>query len=377
MGDLRAPRANGDGPLKVALLAPPWLPVPPPGYGGIEQVVHLIADGLVDLGHDVWLFCAPGSSSRARVQEVLAAAQPEAIGAAVHEADHVARAFGVLDREALQGRPFDVLHDHCGFTALAMADRIDTPVVHTLHGPFTSGTRAFYRQHGCKATLVAISRAQRDAAPRELPAPTVVPNPLDVENWPFQAVKQDYLLWIGRVEESKGPHLAVAVAAAAGVPLLLAGPVQPGQEEFFAQRIAPHVDGTRVRYVGEVGLAAKKELYAGARALLMPIRWEEPFGLVMVEAQACGTPVLAFPEGAAPEIVQDGVTGFLVPDEQAMAGRVRDLKEIDPATCRAETACRFRVRKVAKAYEQVYRRATPRSTRRGFDRPIVTCTRRS
>jgi len=146
-----------------------------------------------------------------------------------------------------------------------------------------------------------------------------------VAAWPLREHKDDYLLWIGRMTAEKGPHRAIAAARAAGVPLVMAGVIQPGQQTFFDREVAPHLDGDRVRFVGEVGGAAKRSLFAGARALLMPIRWEEPFGMVMVEALACGTPVIAFPEGAARELVIDGQTGFLVDDELAMGAAVGRL----------------------------------------------------
>ncbi len=149
-----------------------------------------------------------------------------------------------------------------------------------------------------------------------------IPNPIDLQDWPLREHKDDYLLWIGRMTAEKGPHRAIAAARAAGVPLVLAGVIQPGQQAFFDREVAPHIDGERVRFVGEVGGSVKRSLFAGARALLMPIRWEEPFGMVMVEALACGTPVIAFPEGAARELVLHGQTGFLVEDEQAMGAAV-------------------------------------------------------
>ena len=170
-----------------------------------------------------------------------------------------------------------------------------------------------------KGTLVGISRAQLASAPPGLGPIAAIPNPIDLRAWPLQERKGDYLLWIGRMTPEKGPHRAIAAARAAGVPLVLAGVIQPGQQAFFDREVAPHIDGDRVRFVGEVGGSAKRSLFARARGLLMPIRWDEPFGMVMVEALACGTPVIAFPEGAARELVVDGGTGFLVDDERAMA----------------------------------------------------------
>jgi glycosyltransferase involved in cell wall biosynthesis len=339
------------------MLAPPWIPVPAPAYGGIEEVVRLLTEGLIARGHDVTLFAAPGSESTADVAIVLEDAYPDDIQKAQFEADHVSRVFAAIDEAAAEGRGYDVVHDHTGHTALAMADRLALPLVHTLHGPFTPEACLFYARHGRKACIVAISQAQLDDAPPEMGGGQVVPNPIEIDEWPFRRDKEDYLLWIGRMSPDKGPHRAIAAAREAGARLRLAGPVQPGQEAYFAEEVEPHIDGRQVEYVGEAGGDAKRELDQGARALLMPIRWQEPFGLVMVEALASGTPVIAFPEGSAPEVVEDGRTGFLVDDERAMAAAVARLDEIDPAACRRSCEQRFSVEAVVGRYEDVYRTA--------------------
>jgi glycosyltransferase involved in cell wall biosynthesis len=343
-------------PLRVAMLAPPWIPVPSPGYGGVESVVSVLTEALVRRGHAVTLFCAPGSRSSARVVTLLEESHPAEIERSLYEVDHVARAFEEIDLAAYDRR-FDVVHDHCGFTALAMADRIETPLVHTLHGQFTASTAAFYARHGHKAALVGICRAQLESGPVGLETIGAIPNPIDVRDWPLREHKDDHLLWIGRMTSEKGPHRAIAAARVAGLPLVLAGVIQPGQQAFFDREVAPHVDGERVRFVGEVGGSVKRSLFAGARALLMPIRWEEPFGMVMVEALACGTPVIAFPEGAARELVLDGQTGFLVEDEQAMGAAVDQLPHIAARDCRAWVAEHCDVDVVAAAYESAYRSA--------------------
>ena len=336
------------------MLAPPWISVPPPGYGGVESVVSALTEALVRRGHAVTLFCAPGSVSSAKVVTLLDKSHADEIERSLYEADHVARAFDEIDFAADDNR-FDVVHDHCGFTALAMADRIDTPLVHTLHGQFTASTAEFYAHHGHKATLVGISRAQLSSAPPGLGPVRSVPNPIDMRAWPLHQQKDDYLLWIGRMTPEKGPHRAIAAAHAADVPLVLAGVIQPGQQAFFDREVAPHIDGDRVRFVGEVGGSVKRSLFAHARGLLMPIRWDEPFGMVMIEALACGTPVIAFPEGAARELVIDGKTGFLVDDERAMAAAVGRLHSIAPRDCRAWVAEHCDVDAVAAAYERTYR----------------------
>jgi glycosyltransferase involved in cell wall biosynthesis len=349
--------------MRVAMLAPPWIPVPPPGYGGIEQVIALLAAELTERGNTVALFAAPGTKSQAEVLSPLEGPHPDEIEMSLYEVDHVASAFARIE-ESEHG--FDVIHDHCGFAAFAFADRIATPVVHTLHGPFTDETRAFYARHGHKAKAIALSRYQAEQAPDELDVVAVIGNPMVVDDFPFRAEKDDYLLWIGRFNPDKGPQRAIAAALEADAPLVLAGPVQPGNEAFFASEVEPRLDGDRIRYIGEVG-DEKGDLYAGARALLMPIRWPEPFGLVMTEAMACGTPVVAFPEGSAPEIVLDGETGFVVNDERDMAAAVGRLTEIAPERCRESARERFDVRAVAEAYEQAYERTRAR--------PVVACAR--
>jgi glycosyltransferase involved in cell wall biosynthesis len=350
--------------LRIAVLAPPWIPVPPPAYGGIEAVVELLCEALVARGHDVTLFAAGGSRSAARLRSPLKTAHPDEIGCSLYESDHVATAWDEIDLAAELGEAFDVVHDHSGFTAVAMANRVSAPVVHTVHGAFDETTNHFYQRHGHKARLVAISRSQAASAPAGVRVLDVVPNPIVVDRWPLRIQKQDYLLWVGRMDPVKGAHRAIEAALLAGRTLVLAGPVQTGQEEYFRELIEPHIDGRRVRYVGEIGGTAKQELFANAAALLMPVRWREPFGMVMVEALACGTPVIAFPEGAAAEIVIDGENGMLVADEAEMAGAVDRLKSIDPERCRASVAERYDVSVTVAGYEHVYRRAIVADGRR-------------
>jgi glycosyltransferase involved in cell wall biosynthesis len=345
--------------LRVALVAPPWIPIPPPGYGGIEMVIAKLADGLVRRRHDVVLLAAPGSRSAAHVVPLLERDHADRIGEALFEADHVARALTVIDNAARGGRPFDIVHDHSGFVLVAFADRVDVPVLHTLHGPFTPETSTFYRRHADKVWLAALTRAQLAAGPSGLRCVGAIPNPIDLSEWPLVTGRDredDYLLWMGRMTEGKGAHRAIAAARRARRRLVIAGPVQSGQEDFFRRCVQPHIESDRVCYVGEVGGTRKRELVANAFALLMPIRWPEPFGMVMIEAMACGTPVIAFPEGSAPEVVVDGVSGFLVDDEEEMAAAVERVGELDPARCRATVAERFDVEMVTRAYERAYRR---------------------
>jgi glycosyltransferase involved in cell wall biosynthesis len=359
--DERAPRRRfvrslPGGRLRIALLAPPWIPIPPPGYGGIELVIAELAGGLVRHGHDVSLLAAPGSRSPARVVPLLERDHADQMGETLFDVDHVGRALEVIDDAAGRGRPFDIVHDHSGFILVAIGDRVDVPVLHTLHGPFTPETSAFYRRHADKVWLSGLSEAQLAAGPPGLRSVGAIPNPINLRAWPLERSKGEYLLWMGRMSESKGPHRAITAARRAGRPLILAGPVQAGQREFFEREVQPHIDCQRVFYVDEVGGERKRELFAHAAALLMPIRWPEPFGMVMIEAMACGTPVIAFPEGSAPEVVVHGRSGFLVDDEAEMASAVDRLDELDPAQCRAAVAERYDVDVVTSAYEGAYRK---------------------
>jgi glycosyltransferase involved in cell wall biosynthesis len=358
--------------LRIAMLAPPWIAVPPPAYGGIEAVVHLLCEGLVDRGHDVTLFAAPGSQSSGNVLSPLEMPHEQEIGEGLHEADHVGSCFQEVARAAAEGSPYDVIHDHCGSVALVTAPFVGTPVVHTVHGPFVGDMLPFYRRHGRNATIVGLSRDQLSRAPMQTHGAHVVPNPIDARTWPLRTEKDDYVLWIGRMSPDKGPDRAIDAARDADVPIVLAGPVQPGQEDYFRHAVEPHLDGERVRYLGQVAFHDKGRLFAGARALLMPIRWPEPFGMVMIEALACGTPVIAFPEGAAPEIVEDGRTGYLVGDEHEMADGIADTGRIDRCACRQDALDRFDVPRVVERYEDAYRDAIVRRRRRGtVVRPVA------
>jgi glycosyltransferase involved in cell wall biosynthesis len=349
--------AGENATLRIAMLAPPWIPVPPRGYGGIESMLAVLADALVRRGHHVTLFAAPGSDSSAAVEPLLDAPHEDEIERSLHEVDHVARAFRAVDEARAAGSPFDLIHDNCGFTAFSMADRIDAPVVHTLHGPFNPEVYAFYAEHADKGWVVAISRYQLESGPPGLRTAGVVPNPMETAKWPLRIEKDDFLLWIGRMNDDKGPQRAIAAAHEANRPIVLAGPVQPGHEDFFASEVEPHLDGERARYIGPVGGRDKVDLFARASALLMPIRWPEPFGMVMAEAMVCGTPVIAFPEGSVPEVVEDGVGGFLVDNEHEMARAVDRLGEIDPRACRRSVEERFDAEPVAAAYEAAYLKA--------------------
>ena len=336
--------------MRIAQVSPPWLAVPPKGYGGIEWVVALLADGLTESGHDVTLFATGDSTTKAKLEFVFAQAPgPAAINDIWH--DSVQTMYSLRDPDA-----FDVFHLHSPFSALAAGAVLGRPVVHTLHGSFTPHMRLLYEQVKDRAWYVAISQAQRDHMP-ELNYAGVVYNGIDVPAYPLRKEKDDYVLFLGRAAPEKGALRAVLAARAAGARLVAAVKVaDPAEKEHWEREVLPNMpeDAT---VLGEVTIEEKMDLLSRARAVLFPIDWDEPFGLVMTEAMACGTPVIATPRGSVPEVVADGRTGFIVsvesyPEEAAAA--LKRLDEIDPAACRAWVEERFSKEAMVGGYERAY-----------------------
>lgn len=346
--------------MRLALVAPVALPVPPAGYGGTERVVAWLADGLAARGHDVTLFASAGSRTGARLAEPA----PEAFGAVpdaeareayeAYEAAHVARAL-----EAAWAGAFDLVHDHTKASGLrAAASGSPVPWITTVHNDLTDARRALYGAYP-DHRYVAISRAHAERL-EGLNVVGSVHNGLDpAEIGELPARKKDYLLFLGRLDEAKGAHLAARAAAEHGWELVLAGRVGPLERAFFEAEVAPWLDGKRRRYVGEVNGAAKWRLYAEARALLFPIQWPEPFGLVVIEAMAAGTPVVATRWGSVPELVEPGLTGSIVSpegDPASLAAGLASALALDPAAVAARARQRFEAARMVEAYEALYAR---------------------
>ncbi len=336
--------------MRVGLIAPPWVPVPPPGYGGTEAVIDVLARGLAGLGHDVHLFTTGDATCPVRRSSVFA--QPPApMGTIMPETRHVLAAYDAL-------ADCDVVHDHTLVGPLAAASRRGAaPVVVTNHSVFNEATTALYRTAADYAHVVAISHAQRASAPG-VPVAAVIHHGLDVACYPEGDGDGDYLLFLGRIAPEKGVHRAIDVARLAGVRLVVAAKLREESERrYYDELVAPRL-GPDVEYLGEVSSARKLELLRSARALVNPISWPEPFGLVMAEALACGTPVLAFPNGAAPEIVDDGQTGFLRGDVNALAACVAQLDELSRPACRKAVAERFAAERMVGDYAALFERVT-------------------
>jgi glycosyltransferase involved in cell wall biosynthesis len=332
--------------MRIMLVAPPWLPVPPGSYGGTEAVVDELARGYAAAGHDVLLCTTGDSTCPVERRFVYERSQGILAGAAV-ELRHLVHAYEVAG-------DFDLVHDHTLLGPLYAAGGTEVQVVTTNHGPFDDELRAVYGAIGQRVPIIAISHAQAGTATPNIPIAAVIHHGIDAANFPFSARPGDYWLFLGRMNAMKGPHRAARVAREAGVRLVIAAKMREPEEcRYFEEQVRPLLDD-RVVYVGEVSGQEKLELFAGARGLLNPIRWPEPFGLVMIEALACGTPVLTFPSGAAPEIVRDGVTGFLCADEADMVRRLRDVDRLDRRACRVTVEESFSTERMVADHLALY-----------------------
>ena len=341
------------GRLRIGLVAPPWFAVPPARYGGIEAVVALLADGLADRGHEVTLFASGGSATRARLVSRFAKPPSARLGRTDPDVDHALLAFehrGCLD----------VLSVHCGVVGILVGEMTGLPALHTVHGTLANGSAALYERTVAaapQARLASLTHAQRDPAPG-LPWAANLPNAIDVDGHVLvEDARRGYVAWLGRMSAEKGPDRAIRVARRAGVPIRLAGKMRdPAERRFFSKHVEPLLGDDAV-YVGEVDLAGRNELFAGARALLMPLGWDEPFGLAMIEAMACGVPVIATRRGSVPEVVDPDRSGLIVDDDDEMADAIGRVDAFDPRECRAAVAERFSPGAMVRRYERALQHA--------------------
>lgn len=341
-------------PLRIAMIVPPWYRLPPKGYGGIEAVCADLVDTLVDRGHDVTVIGAGNNGTRARFLHTYPAPQGARLGEPLPEVLHAAAA-----GELLEHLDVDVVHDHSLAGPLLARGR-GVPTVVTVHGPVTGEPGDYYRQLGDSVQLVAISNAQRRTAPN-LNWTATVHNAARVDDFPFRANKEDWVLFLGRCTPDKGAHLAIDAARHAGRSIKLAAKCsEPAEQAYFDAEIRPRL-GPGVEWLGEVGGDQKKDLLARARCLLFPICWDEPFGMVMIEAMACGTPVVALRRGSVFEVVSHHTTGLICDHPDQLPDAVNAVHAIDPAQCRRHVHTRFNPGTMAAGYEQAYRHALQRA----------------
>ena len=342
-----------DAPLRVAVLSPVWFPVPPSGYGGIEWIISLLAEGLVDAGHDVTLFASGDSLTKAKLLYVYKEAPSQWIGRSHWEVNHALACYTNADE-------FDVISDHTGMTGLVLSGLVERPVVHTVHGPLVGEPGAMYEQLAGllpNLHLVSVSMNQRRPKP-DLPWLANCPNALDLSVYPCKPHTGEYLLFLGRMNPDKGCHRAIAVAMERELPLKIAGKMQePKEREYFEEFVEPHLGIHGIEYLGEVSHGRKVELLQDARVTLFPIDWEEPFGLVMIESMACGTPVIATNRGAVPEVIEHGRSGIIVENYREMAAALEAADALDPLECRRYVEERFSPERMVDDYVRAYREA--------------------
>jgi glycosyltransferase involved in cell wall biosynthesis len=336
--------------LHIAMIAPPYFDVPPSGYGGVEAVVADLVDALVDRGHQVTLIGAGRHGTRAqRFLSSYETGPADRLGEPLPEVVHAAKVARMLD-----GLDVDVVHDHT-LTGPLLARGRRTPTVVTVHGPTSDEPGEYYRALGDTVRFVAISDAQRATAPG-LPWAATVHNAIRTNTFPFRRDKEEFALFLGRYSPDKAPHLAIDAARAAGLPIVLAGKcAEPPERDYFTREVEPRL-GRDTTVFGIADAAAKRDLLSRACCLLFPICWEEPFGLVMIEAMACGTPVVALRRGSVSELVVPGQTGVIVDRPEELPDAIGVARRLDPVLCRKHVEAGFTTSVMAAGYEAVYRR---------------------
>ncbi|MBI2031781.1 MAG: glycosyltransferase family 4 protein [Candidatus Levybacteria bacterium] len=359
--------------MKIAQLAPPWLSVPPSGYGGTELIVYYLTQGLVKRGHDVTLFASGDSKTDAKLFSIY----PKSIGNN-----------GELKNQPLspmlhyiecfeRASEFDIIHNHAQYYAMFLADLVKTPVVHTIHGSFSKEdvpqedkrqTLMKFKNHN----FISISDSQRRGL-MNLNYIATVYNGIDPSEFQYSGEKGKYLCWMGRITQKKGPQEALEIARILKIKLKMAGAVDPVEKEYCDNVLYPLIEELRkenlIEYKEEIKRDEKADLYKDALCTLYPIHWEEPFGLVMAESMVCGTPVVAYNRGSVPELLRDGLTGFIIEPEdfegeskwiikkkgiEGLVEAIKRINEIDRKKCHEHVENNFTVGKMVDGYEKVY-----------------------
>jgi glycosyltransferase involved in cell wall biosynthesis len=339
----------------VALVAPPWYPVPPSDYGGIERVVYLLARELTRRGHRVTVFGRPGAGDMP-----IAALADESWAEDLGGPDEAVRLEAYLTRvhRRLRQGHWHVVHDHCSTMGVAIGLAAAAgPLVATLHGPVSNAQAEFLAEVDDEVGLVAISHAQQVGAP-SLRWSGMVHNAAPLEELAFSAENDGYLVQLARISPEKGQHLSIEIAREVGLPLILAGKIgeETSARDYFRTMVLPSL-GEDVVWLPQVGGHRKAQLLGRARAMLFPVQWAEPFGIAVIEAMASGTPVLALSRGAMPELIEPGVGGFLAESKAELIELVGHLHEIDPHRCAESARRRFSAKSMAAAYERTYQAA--------------------
>lgn len=332
--------------MRIALIAPPFIPIPPRHYGGTELFVAHLADELKQKGTEIVLYATGDSTIDVELKYLYPTSlwplQGE-IFSNMRDINHTAWAIADAARDC------DIIHLNSA-AGLSCSRFLNVPFVYTVHHPREAGLSDFYAYFP-QVDYVTISDFQRSV--ESMPKMRTIHHGIRIEEYPLREKKQQYLSFIGRLAPVKGPHLAIEAAKKTGIPLKIAGEVQPMFRGYFESEIKPHLDGNFIEYIGEAGLETKKEFLGNSMAMLFPIQWDEPFGLVMIEAMACGTPVIALRGGSVPEIVKDGVSGYVCENVDHMVERIRNLA-LAPAKVRDHVRQNFTAEVMAQKYLDLY-----------------------
>ena len=333
--------------MRIAQIAPLWIPVPPYTYGGTELVVSWITEELVKRGHQVTLFATGDSKTSARLIPIW----PNSLWRAHLHAPHAA--FSLMYKTIIEMQnEFDIIHDHCEFYTVPYSKFLKPPIVSTIHHPMYEEMITLFKKFP-NINYVAISKNQRKSAPGINFVKTIY-HGLPLKKYEFNDQPRDYLLWLSKIAPDKGPAEAIEIAKRSGEKLIISGPILPGYGDYFDYRIKPLIDGKQIQFVGVADFKKKIELFKNAKAFLYPIRRPEPFGLVVIEAMACGTPVIAYKEGSMPEIIKDEKTGFLVSNQEEAVEAIRKINQIKRIDCRRHISRKFGLKKMVNKYEALY-----------------------
>ncbi|SFI10061.1 glycosyltransferase family 4 protein [Planctomicrobium piriforme] len=337
--------------MKIAQVSPLHESVPPRCYGGTERIVSYLTEALVEMGHDVTLFASGDSKTSADLCSVV----PQSLRLDEKRKDPVIYHMLQLAEVARAAHKFDIIHFHTDFLHFPLFRHIDTPQLTTLHGRLDLDDLMPIYDEFSDMPVVSISDSQRKPLPQANWFATVY-NGVPEETYDFQAQPGKYFAFVGRVSPEKGTHRAIEIALRLGIPLKIAAKIDPVDREYFETEIKHHLDNPLIEYLGEVNESQKNVLLGGALAALFPIDWPEPFGLVMIEAMACGTPVIAFRHGSVPEVMVDGVTGFVVDTVDEAVAACQRLGEIDRRACRNHFEAKFSSARMAEGYLAAYRK---------------------
>lgn len=335
--------------MKIAQISPLHESVPPRTYGGTERVVHYLTEALVRQGHEVTLYASADSRTSATLRPVV----PEALRLSRERRDPLTWHLLQLAQVAREAGDYDIIHFHTEFLHFPLWRRMEVPQITTLHGRLDLADLKPFYQEFRDMPVISISDHQRTPLPMAHWAGTVY-NGVPAELYTFQPEPGDYLAFLGRISPEKGPELAIEIALKAGMPLKMAAKVDAVDQDYFTSRVEPLLKHPLIEFIGEVDEQGKNALLGGARALLFPIQWPEPFGLVMIEAMACGTPVIAFRQGSVPEVMRDGVSGYVVESVEAAVAALARIDAIDRAGCRAYFEQRFTAERMAEGYMKRY-----------------------